>query len=279
MNLDKAINVIYESKFICHIITLINRIPFPYNKYSVNIGAYQMVAHSLDRYLALWLWRLRLLEAFETELIRHYCQPGMAAVDIGANIGYYSLLLAQCVGNNGKVWAFEPDPDNYFTLKNNIELNHLHNIKAVNKAIGEKLGKTKLYISPAHKGDHRIYQPQNDHREFIMVDVVSLDEILVSSKRIDLIKIDVQGAEGMVLAGMKSLLSDFQHIKIFMEFSPTEIGQTGFNPKEMLFCLQSLGYRLNRINEKKRELIEIRDIGNFVESISSGKYVNIFINK
>jgi FkbM family methyltransferase len=203
-----------------------------------------MVAHTLDRYIALWLWRFGRIESFETDILARLCQPGMVALDIGANIGYYSLLLARYVGDRGCVWAFEPDLGNFATLKRNLKENNCTNIKAVNSAVGARSERRDLYVSRSHNGDHRIYQLQDSHRTAIPVDVVALDEFFSDTERIDLIKMDIQGAEGMALAGMKRILRDTPQLTILMEFWPIGLTQAGFVPEQVLTGLQSMGFIL-----------------------------------
>jgi FkbM family methyltransferase len=198
----------------------------------------------------------------------------MVAVDIGANIGCYSLLLAQYVGDKGYVWVFEPDPGNFAMLKRNLKENNCTNIKAVNSAVGARSERRDLYLSRSHNGDHRLY-PQDGRRSTLPVDVVALDEFFSVTDRIDLIKMDIQGAEGLALAGMNRILRDNSQLTILMEFWPTGLTQAGFVPGQLLTDLQAMGFALELIDERKGRLVKIEHVSEFVDSLSPGQYVNL----
>ena len=88
-------------------------------------------------------------EKYETELFKKMVQDGMVVVDIGANIGYYTLIAAKLVGNKGIVYAFEPEPSNYELLCQNIAINGYTNVVPIEKAVSKTSGKTKLYVNAA----------------------------------------------------------------------------------------------------------------------------------
>src|SRR5262249_14626196 len=93
----------------------------PKKDVAVQVHGRTMYANSLDRIMALYMWKFSALESYETKLIRQLVKRGMIAVDVGANIGYYTLLLSDLVGPEGKVFAFEPDPGNHALLVKNIK--------------------------------------------------------------------------------------------------------------------------------------------------------------
>jgi len=135
-------------------------------------------------------------EPFETELVKKEIKKGDVVLDIGANIGYYTLIYAKLVGEEGKVFAFEPDPDNFALLKKNVEINGYRNVILAQKAVSNKTGKIRLYLSEVNKGDHRIYD-SHDGRKSIEIETIRLDDYFKNyNVRIDFIKMDVQGAEG-----------------------------------------------------------------------------------
>jgi FkbM family methyltransferase len=153
-------------------------------------------------------------EPFETELVKKEIRKGDVVLDVGANIGYYTLIFAKLVGENGKVFAFEPDPSNFALLKKNVEINGYKNITLVQKAVSNKTGKTKLYLSDRNLGDHRIYD-SHDGRRYIEIDAIRLDDYFKDyNGKIDFIKMDIQGAEGGAIQGMRSLLKKSKNVKI-----------------------------------------------------------------
>ena len=99
-------------------------------------------------------------EPYETKLILKQTKKGDVVVDVGANIGYYTILLADKVGKNGKVYAFEPDKLNFEILVKNIKANNLKNVIAVNAAVGRKNETKVLYKSEENLGDHKLFNDQ-----------------------------------------------------------------------------------------------------------------------
>src|SRR5262245_56920610 len=167
-------------------------------------GTY-MYAASVDRWVALLLWKYRILEAYELQVARSMIRPGMHILDVGSNVGFHSLEFARWTGPSGTVDAFEPAPENYMVLKRNVEASGLDNVRTFDIAISDHAGETTMYLSPAHRGDHRIVGSAK-MRSSIHVRTTTLDERYASpGQRVDFVKIDVQGAEYLVLAGMRHL--------------------------------------------------------------------------
>ena len=94
----------------------------------------------------------------ETALVRKEIKRGDVVLDVGANVGYYTLIFAECVGETGKVFAFEPDPTNFALLKKNIEANGVKNVVLVQKAVSDTTGITRLHLSEERQMGHRIYE-------------------------------------------------------------------------------------------------------------------------
>ena len=86
-----------------------------------------------------------------------YFGPGMIVVDVGANVGYFSLLAAELVGSSGKVYAFEPEPGNNGILQQNIEINSLSNIQVEEMAGSDNSGVADLYLSELDSGSHSLF--------------------------------------------------------------------------------------------------------------------------
>ncbi|MBU3925958.1 FkbM family methyltransferase, partial [Patescibacteria group bacterium] len=185
----------------------------------------------------------------EIDLLKKILKPGMIFVDIGANIGYFSLVSAKLVGDQGQVYAFEPDPDNFNLLEKNIKANNYKNIIAVNKAVSNKSGKARLYLEPDNLCAHSLVA-KNDNK-FVEVETVILDEFL-KDKKIDVIKIDVEGFEPVVLEGMKNIIKNNDKISIITEFYPEAIKKAGYSPEKYKNDLKDLGFKLNEFGEGKK---------------------------
>ncbi|HJT23890.1 MAG TPA: FkbM family methyltransferase, partial [bacterium] len=193
-------------------------------------------------------------EPVETGLLKEHLKPGQVFVDIGANIGYYTLLATRIVGPKGKVYAFEPDPTNFTLLQKNISTNGYTNVVAVNKALSNKAGTAKLYINPSNRGDHRIYD-SHDGRPSVEIAMTTVDEYFKKlDKKVHFIKMDIQGAEAAALAGMKGLIRKNKGLKLVTEFSPGALKAFGADPQRYLKDLAALGFRFLEISEKKKSV-------------------------
>lgn len=224
----------------------------PYLKTTeANIDGHQMLLDSKD---SLNLSIFGVYEPLETELIKKIIKTGDTVIDIGANIGYYTLILARLVGKNGKVYAFEPEPKNFSILSKNVKINGYKNIILVKKAVSNKSGKVRLYLSKDNLGDHRIYQSE-EKRQFIEVDIIRLDDYFCESKeKISFIKIDTQGSEGGVFAGMTNILKKNKNLKIISEFWPKGMSNFGFKTEKLLNLLKKQNFSLYQINEDSKRI-------------------------
>jgi FkbM family methyltransferase len=184
-------------------------------------------------------------ELEETAWFLRTVKPGNTVVDAGANTGYYTVIGSRLVGDKGKIYAFEPDPTNFALLQKNVKLNGCTNVVLEQKALSNRKGTIKLFIAVENKGDHRIYQPEGESRQSIDVEAVRLDEYFKEQKRgIDVLKMDVQGAEGMILEGMAGLLEGrTDGPTIFMEFWPNALAGMGTDAGALLKKLQTYDYK------------------------------------
>lgn len=197
-------------------------------------------------------------EPNETRLARESIKPGDRVLDIGAHIGYYTLLFARLVGKEGHVFAFEPDPTNFRLLEKNIAENGHTNVTLAQKAIAEKSDRRLLYRSSSNSGDHRLVPPPGK-REAVEVECTALDDLLKGdSRRIDFIKMDIQGAEGWALQGMRNLIEENPSLKLLTEWSPSSLKLAGYQPTKYLETLESMGFHLHLIGDKRFELKPVR---------------------
>ncbi len=193
-------------------------------------------------------------EQNETALFLRTVRPGDTVVDAGANMGYYTIIGSRLVGDKGKIYAFEPDPSNFALLEKNVKLNGCTNVVLERKALSDRKGALKLFIARENRGDHRIYQPQGESRSSIDVEAVRLDEYIKEQRAaIDVLKMDVQGAEGHILDGMTGLLAGPKDgPTIFMEVWPYALKGMGTDAGELLKNLESHGYTFYNVNPPER---------------------------
>lgn len=159
-----------------------------------------------------------LWEAAETALCQRMLRPGMRVVDAGAHAGYYSLMFSHLVGASGSVIAFEPEPANFRMLLANLLLNDCGNVQARPLALAQARGNEFLHLSADNGGDHRLAPIPGRTR--VAVESIDLDTALGGAP-LDFIKIDTQGAEPRILAGMAATLSaNRDRLGCLMEFAP-----------------------------------------------------------
>lgn len=255
--LRKIITVFAKSGAIRFIIAVLNNslktiIPL----FSISINNQKFFAHTLDRLIVLLLLKFGMWEKREIEFFKKTIKEGWTVLDIGANIGYPSLLLSKLVGKRGKVVAFEPDRDNVQTLKKNIKANNIQNITVVPMAVSNHSGAAILFVSDSHSGDHRIYNPSEEKRKTQTIKTISLDEHFKPKNKIDFIQMDVQGAEELVFKGMKRLLSENKKINILLEFWPEGLRKIGSSPVDFLKMIKGFGFELHYIDESSGKLIK-----------------------
>ena len=243
----------------------------------IKVQEHKMYANSLDRIAALCLWKFSALEGFETRILQDIVKKEMVVVDIGANIGYYTLKLAKLVGEKGKVYAFEPAPDNFSLLIKNIKVNNYENVFVVPKAVSNKTGKINLYLCVEHTGDHRIFD-SHDGRKSIEIETVALDDFFSNNERIDFIKMDIQGAEYLALTGMKNLIQGNRKLIIISELSPSLLLKCDYSGEEYLNKIIDYGFSIKFINEKK-ELIESISPEDLLRICSNENYVSLYLER
>ena len=172
----------------------------------------------LDAVDSLLLSMRGIYEPEETKLVESLVHRGHVVVDIGANIGYCTLQFAQLVGGTGKVIAFEPDPENFELLRRNVDANG-YDVTLERRAVSDVAGRLRLYKSILNRADYRNFD-SHDGRPSLEIDAVRLDDYLRNLSRVDFIKMDIQGAEGLALDGMIALLERSPGVKILTEFWP-----------------------------------------------------------
>ena len=194
-------------------------------------------------------------EPLETSLFLEHVKEGDTIVDVGANIGYYTVLGAQAVGSSGRVYAFEPDPSSFGYLERNVEVNGYKNVVLEQKALTNKPGTLRLYLATSNLGDHRIY-PTGD-RAYVEVEGVTLDDYLEGLERnVDFIKIDTQGAEVVILEGMRKTLERNRGVKLAVEFWPRGLEGFGYKASQLLAILQEHEFAIKDIDENLGVAVE-----------------------
>lgn len=174
-------------------------------------------------------------------------QPGDHAIDVGANIGYFALLAARVVGDTGTVHAFEASPHVLPTLRTNAELNPEARLFVHGKAVTDGPGEIEFHTAPADRRGYSSIRDLGDATAHTTrVPTTALDSMLDRFQPIRLVKIDVEGAELLVLRGMSELIARDQPVIVF-ELDDGFLRQLGASAQQVCDFLSERGYALRRI--------------------------------
>lgn len=233
-------------------------------------------------------WYVHYFGYIEPQISKAWCnilKPGNTVIDIGANVGYYTLLAGRCVGANGKVLSFEPSTQIYKQLLNNIALNSNMNIDAKKYAISDSVGLVDFYYAGDNIQGNSSIMASHGGKRMETVKTISFDEIaeMLPLDEVNLIKIDVEGAEALVLKALEKHLSKLNpKCVIFLEVSPENIEtadqmlapfiENGFHIKQIAneyttsFYTKEISVELSSLNlesKKIQDLVLCRDVSQF----------------
>jgi FkbM family methyltransferase len=182
-----------------------------------------------------------LYEPETDELFRRLIEPGMAVVDVGANIGYFTLLSAKLVGAQGVVHSFEPTPEVCALLLRNVHVNGFQNVQVQETALADYVGEARFFCHPNRHDQNSLRQLTDVTSRVIDVKINTLDALFAdSSRKLAFIKIDVEGAEFSVLKGARRLLASHRPLVLFEISSHQE--KYGVSGGDLVAFLKDLGY-------------------------------------
>ncbi len=221
-------------------------------------------------------------EPYESALFRDTITPGMTIVDIGANIGYYTVIAAGRTGEVGRVIAFEPAPENYATLQKTISANNFPHVDIHQMAIADKKGTLSLNLYESNKGKHSLVKGSDEAKGFstsVQVETTTLDAFLMEHgiTNVDVIKMDIEGAESLALEGMRETLRKARYM--FMEFTPSAIRKVGHDPKDVLMQMRESGFTIYAIHERTKSKDLVVENAAFIQSIPDDECANLYCEK
>lgn len=221
------------------LIALFNRLPVWRQR--LRVWDFTVAAPTFDRWLYLWMHRLGRMGRDEAAFFQQVIRPGMHVADVGANLGLYSLLLAHCTGPTGRVYSFEPDALMAGALRRNLAANGATHAEVFECAVGAATGSAVLQRNAMNSGDNRLGTTTGTalHSEQTSVPVRALQDAL-QGRRLDFIKMDVQGWEGEALRGVAGLLDANPGLKIYFEFWPHGLRLAGTEIAQLADTLRSL---------------------------------------
>ncbi|WP_316506234.1 FkbM family methyltransferase [Nitrosopumilus sp.] len=231
-----------------------------------DFGKFRMVLDESDMDLSR---QVRMLgeystESFEAKVCKEYLKPGQTVLDIGANIGFYTLIAASNVGPNGKVFAFEPSVQNVEMIGKSVAENSMTNVHVSNVAVSDKSGLGELYLSPYYQSEHSLfeyhYSSGTHSGKKTTVELVIIDEFLeqnCNSLNVDFIKMDIEGAESRALCGMKKTLKENKHLTMITEFWPQGFHNANSSPQDFLEKLSSYDFTISHIDEYQNKVYPV----------------------
>ena len=232
-------------------------------------------AASLDRLVFLALHRAGLMGKEEARLLEKLIKPGMHILDVGANIGLYTLFLARLTGDAGKVFAFEPEPNLFSVLCENCAANEAHNVTPFQCAAGDANGRATFQRATFNSGDNRLGASKSGAPS-IEVEVARLDEVL-PVQTVQFIKLDVQGHELAALTGMQQLLASSPDVRVLFEFWPAGLGAANASPELLFKFFHDRDFFLYEMEESKARELEAPD--SLVNRLGSKGYTNLLASR
>lgn len=216
-------------------------------------------------------------EPFQTSLVKAEVQPGMTVVDVGANIGYYTLLFGRMSTPGGKVFAFEPVPQNLEILRRNLAANGIDNVEIVSKAASNQPGVAPFFLSQKNLGDHSFFAADQG-RKILEVEMVRIDDVVEGP--VDVVKIDIQGAEQRALEGMRRTLERSPAVTLFTEFCPKSLSDAGGSASAFLALLRQYRFELFHIDEYASRLEKADETKLLAElTPKNGRHTNLLCRK
>jgi FkbM family methyltransferase len=202
------------------------------------------------------LYQYGIYEISGTRFVQSVLTRGMTFLDVGANAGYYSLIAARLVGDTGRVYCFEPVAEPFARLRRNVMLNAFSNITVNQAALSSHTGRSSIYRSALQDNDGLASLHPGAEREELGEEtrVVAIDDWIgeLGDRRLDLIKVDVEGAEGDVFEGGRRVLS--------RTTGPTLLFES-FDAPPISEMLEAVGYEVRRVHYSLKNGLEFPKVG------------------
>ena len=202
----------------------------------------------LDEYMQWWLFSYGLKSEPDFEVMRSVLRPNDHFVDVGANIGVFSMLASLKVGDEGIVYAIEALPFNQVLLEKNIALNHIRNVRLVPVALTDQDGELDLFPSTNGNLGMTSLSSVGEKGKPVRVRARTLDSLMAEGTiaGCDVLKIDIEGAEPLALQGMQTLFATRPPRAVLIEVSESLLANFGAKPSDILNFFTQHGYNWHR---------------------------------
>lgn len=208
-----------------------------------------LIVSNKDSALGLYLRLKGEFEPLQTKLFLNSIKKGQTVLDIGANVGYYTVLASKLVGEKGKVYAFEPDLRNFKLLQKNIKLNNCQNVFPYKIGLADQDKIAKLLSDKANPGESRLAVTKDEKAISQKIKITTLNKFasLKRIKRFDVIKIDIEGAEIKALKGAQEALSKIKKVTLFIECNTRALERFSNSYQDLITILNQLGFDIETI--------------------------------
>ncbi len=219
---------------------------------------FQIYVDPFDTQIGRIIWDHGQYETHIQAALKTLLKPGDTLLDIGANIGYHSLFASRCVGPSGSVVAVEMSPENNTLFRASIAANQMMNIVLHETAVAEREVRLQFCVTPGTGNgmlvndylQQRIKHEPESFSQPTIVNAVTIDSLIPSGQRVDVVKIDIEGSELRALRGMNRVLRESRPAIVF-EFCPTLLENIGgIEPEEVLNYLRDFGYELRHLHRR-----------------------------
>jgi FkbM family methyltransferase len=209
----------------------------------------------LDEYIQWWIFCYGLQSEPDFEIMRSILRPDDHFVDVGANIGVFSIIASVQVGENGAVYAVEALPENRDLLERNLMLNGLRNVRVIPVALTDIDGEIDIFASTNGNLGMTSLSSTGAKAEPIRVPARTLDSLVADGtvSRCDVLKMDIEGAEGLALRGMERVFEERPPRAVLIEVSESLLAHFSSSPKEIIDFFIKHGYVLRRSTPKGLE--------------------------
>ena len=215
----------------------------------VSVIGHEMHLNPSDTGLSRELFLYRIHEPLTTYVLQKELRQQMIVIDIGANIGYYTLIIAKAIGSEGEVLAVEPDPVSVNFLSKNISINGYQNVKIKQIAVGDHNGSATLYRFKHANWNSLI--ASSDSAEAVEVPCLTLDSLIQSRKKVDLVRMDIEGYECDVIENASWVLQELKP-KLCIEIHTPIVGAD--RVQNMLAILENNGYTAKYLIPRDKDL-------------------------
>jgi FkbM family methyltransferase len=222
-----------------------------------------------DRVVAPALRRGQIWELAETRFLHATLRRGQTFVDVGAHVGYFTVLASKIVGSGGRVFAVEPAPENVELLRLNLTRNECTNVVVLPVAAAAAPGRATLELDEENSGGHRLLPPNTAGTP---VECVRLDDVIPASP--DVVKVDAQGYDHEVVDGLERLLAGNPRMTVLVELSPGELAHRDVDPASVLDRYVAEGFAISTLDERGR--LYRSSAGDVLAGLSGGRFPRDF---